>query len=80
MTRQKRVRPFLADPYHYQKNLDGSATTEAIPAVLTHPGGRSHDDGIAIMRGGFFTGVLTLEDARRVADSIHDLIDAAETA
>lgn len=78
MTFQKRDRRFLADQYHYQKNLDGSAATEVIAAVLTHPGGRSHEDGIAIMRGGFFTGVLTLEDARRVADSIHDLVDAME--
>ncbi len=78
MTLPEHRRPFRAPSHLYKKNLEGSAATFVIPAMLTPASGREKADGVAIMRGGFFVGVLTLEDARRIADSIHDLIDAVE--
>lgn len=80
MTLPEHHRPFRAPGHLYQKNLEGSAATFVVPATLTPTSGRGNVDGVAIMRGGFFTGVLTFEDARRIADSIHDLIDAMESA
>lgn len=80
MTLPENRRPFRAPMHLHQKNLEGSAATFVVPAMLTPASGREKVDGVAIMRGGFFTGVLTLEDARRIADSIHDLLDAVEPA
>lgn len=80
MAFSEHYRPFRAPRHLQQKNLEGSAAAFVVPAMLTPMSGREDLDGVAIFRGNFFAIALTLEDARRIADSIHDLIDAMEAA
>ncbi|MFE8884927.1 hypothetical protein ACFYLX_03670 [Pseudarthrobacter enclensis] len=78
MTPETRSRGFRASRSHYEKNLAASEATRVVPAQLLHPDDYGHDKGIAMFQGIRFVGVLTEQDARRVADDIHDLLDTFE--
>lgn len=80
MTLSMRGRAFRASSTHYEKNRSASAATRVVPALLIQAEDQSHEDGIAIFQGHRFVGILTQEDARRVADDIHDLLDTLEQA
>ncbi|MGN7149178.1 hypothetical protein ACTHQ6_09330 [Arthrobacter sp. SAFR-179] len=78
MTLEVRTRSFRASRQHHTKNLAASTATRVIPAQLMRPDDDGHDNGLAIIQGTRFVGVLTEEDARRVADGIHDILDIFE--
>lgn len=72
MTRDNQ--PFRTPIPRYEDNMSGSALTYAKAVVIGAP--ETDIAGVGIFRGKFLIGVLTPEDAIKVADQ---LIDATES-
>ena len=68
------MKPFRSYPSRHRTNTERSARTNAQPAIFEEPDGTT-TPGVVILRGRYFLGILTIEDALRLSN---ELVDIAE--
>lgn len=67
--------PFITPAALYDQNMFGSTKTYARQVLISGPDGRT--PGIGLFREKYLIGILTEDDATRLADQIIDAVEAS---